>query len=112
MHEEAFLNVRESLLRAGIAPRHVNRYVMELRDHLADLVAREHSAGLDLPAAASKARMILGTDTQLVQAMLDRDAPLSLAAKAPWAVFGILPLLALVVTMILLAIASFTYFAP
>lgn len=112
MHERRLLNIREQLLRAGIAPRHVNRYAMELRDHLTDLVARERSAGLDLLAAEAKAWMMLGTDAQLVQAMIDRGAPRSLAAKASWAVFGILPLVALVLMTILIAAGSVAFFAP
>jgi len=37
--------LEERLLRAGVAPRHVRRYVAELRDHLADLRAEEERAG-------------------------------------------------------------------
>jgi hypothetical protein len=105
-------NVRERLLREGVAPRHVKRYVMELRDHLADLVDRECNAGLTRPAAEAKAGTILGTESQLVQAMLDRGAPRSVAARAPWLAFGILPILLLLVLMILLGAASFGWFAP
>jgi hypothetical protein len=112
MHEDRMRKIRERLLSAGIAPRHVNRYVMELRDHMTDLVARERATGLDLQEAEAKARTILGTDAQLVQAMIDRGAPRSLAARAPWAVFGILPIAALLAMMILLAFASMAFFAP
>lgn len=112
MHEPVLRNVRERLLREGVAPRHVKRYVMELRDHLADLVERECNAGLTRPAAEAKARTILGTESQLVQAMLDRGAPRSVAAKAPWLAFGILPILLLLVLMILLGAASVGWFAP
>jgi hypothetical protein len=112
MHEPVLRNVRERLLREGVAPRHVKRYVMELRDHLTDLIERECHAGLALPEAESKARTILGTESQLVQAMLDRGAPRSLAARAPWLAFGILPILSLLVLMILLGAASFGWFAP
>ena len=35
----------ERLLRAGVAPRHVRRYLRELGDHLADLRAEEEHAG-------------------------------------------------------------------
>ena len=112
MHEPVLRNVRERLLREGVAPRHVKRYVMELRDHLADLVDRECNAGLARPAAEAKARAILGTESQLVQAMLDRGAPRSVAARAPWLAFGILPILLLLVLMILLGTVSFGWFAP
>ena len=33
--------LRERLLRAGVAPRHVRRYLTELREHWADLTAEE-----------------------------------------------------------------------
>jgi hypothetical protein len=112
MHEPVLRNVRERLLREGVAPRHVKRYVMELRDHLADLVERECNAGLARPAAEAKARAILGTESQLVQAMLDRGAPRSVAARAPWLAFGIVPILLLLALMVLLGAASFGWFAP
>jgi hypothetical protein len=87
---QPFEGVRDQLLRAGIAPRHVQRYIIELREHLADLSARERSAGLDARAANERARAVLGTDAQLVQAMLDRTSR-SLAFRAPWAVFALVP---------------------
>jgi hypothetical protein len=105
-------NVRERLLREGIAPRHVNRYVTELRDHLTDLIHRECGTGVDRPAGEARARSILGTESQLVQAMLDRDPPRSMAAKAPWMTFGILPILALLALLMLLGTASMAWFAP
>ena len=92
---QPFENVREQLLRAGIAPRHVRRYVIELQEHLVDLSARERDAGHDAKTVAERARAMLGTDGQLVQAMLDR-APHSLTARAPWAVFALLPVVTLV----------------
>jgi hypothetical protein len=90
--------VREQLLRAGIAPRHVSRYVDELGEHLADLTERELRGGLDAKAAAERARELLGSDAQLVQAMIDKT-PRSLAARAPWAAFALLPMVALLVAI-------------
>lgn len=112
MHERALGNVREGLLRAGIVPRHVDRYVLELGDHMAELVARERAAGLDAHAAEAKARVLLGTDAQLVQAMIDSGAPRSLAARAPWAILGIAPVVVLVASMILLGAGSMAILAP
>ena len=65
-----FENVREQLLKAGIAAGHVNRYVVELREHLADLTSRERANGAG--DAAARARTIMGSDAQLVQAPEDR----------------------------------------
>ena len=73
-----FENVREQLLEAGIAAGHVNRYIIELREHLADLTSRERANGADPKDAASKARTLMGSDAQLVQAMLDRSPPRAL----------------------------------
>ena len=38
-----FETVAETLLRGGIAPRHVRRYVDELSDHLEDLNERQRA---------------------------------------------------------------------
>ena len=43
----------ERLLRAGIAPRHVRRYMGELRDHYDDALREEQANGLNPAAAAS-----------------------------------------------------------
>ena len=40
-----FNELRERLLWAGVAPRHVKRYLKELTDHLTDLRAEEERAG-------------------------------------------------------------------
>ena len=44
MPQPRFERLSERLLHAGIAPRHVRRYVRELGDHFDDLV-REETAG-------------------------------------------------------------------
>ena len=66
----SFENVREQLLLAGIAPRHARRYVTELREHLADLVAQERATGLEVAPAEERARSLLGSDAQLAEAMI------------------------------------------
>jgi len=112
MHPLSFETVREKLLRAGIAPRHVGRYVVELREHLADLIQRERATGLDAREAEAKARTILGTDAQLTQAMLDRSPPRSWAAKAPWAVFGLLPAAMVFTISAIIAMTLFRLLMP
>ena len=104
MHQP-FESVREQLLSAGIAPRHVNRYITELREHLADLAARECATGMDARQAHERAIALLGEDRQLAQAMIEKGATRSLAARAPWSVFAVLPLVAL------LAVLGVTFFA-
>ena len=78
-----FEELREQLLVAGIAPRHVRRYLAELNDHLADLRAEGHNA------AAALAR--LGTADELAKPMLARPDLRSLASRYPRAVFGFGP---------------------
>ena len=104
MHQP-FESVREELLSAGIAPRHVNRYITELREHLADLAARERATGMDARQANERALALLGEDRQLAQAMIEKGATRSLAARAPWSVFAVLPVVAL------LAVLGVTFFA-
>ena len=109
---QSFENVREQLLKAGIAAGAVNRYIVELREHLADLTARERANGLEAKDAAARARTLMGTDAQLVQAMIDRGAPRALAVKAPWAVFGLLPVAAIFGVSWLIAVATMRLFLP
>ena len=86
-----FEPLRERLLKAGIAPRHVRRYLRELSDHLEDLVTDQRQAGQDADTALSRARALLGQDEELVAAMLARPELKSWAARVPWLVFTLLP---------------------
>ncbi len=87
-----FSELREHLLRAGIAPRHVRRYLAELTDHLADLTAEEQSRGLSPTAARATALSRLGTTDTLADAMISQPRLRSLSARAPWAAFTLTPL--------------------
>ncbi len=40
-----FESLRSRLLEAGVKPRHVTRYLNELREHLEDLIAKEEGGG-------------------------------------------------------------------
>ena len=90
-----FPELRERLLRAGIAPRHVRRYVAELTDHLSDLTAEEQRGGLSPAAAHSSALTRLGSSDDLAAAMIAQPSLQSLSAHAPWAVFSLSPLVLL-----------------
>jgi hypothetical protein len=100
-----FENLRETLLKGGVAPRHVRRYLTELGEHLDDLTAQQREAGYDGEDAVIRARARLGSDAELAAAMLEQKQLRSLAARAPWAVFGLLPPVAGIV-------AAFTLIAP
>lgn len=87
-----FDELRERLLRAGIAPRHVRRYLAELTEHLSDLIAEEEGAGFSREKAEYAALARMGTIDDLAKAMIDQLRFQSWSARVPWAMFGIAPL--------------------
>jgi hypothetical protein len=87
--------LREHLLRAGVAPRHVQRYLDELADHFADLAAEGERAGLGRDEAEAAALLRLGGVEHLSRAMIEQRQLQSWSARAPWAAFGLVPLLLL-----------------
>jgi len=87
-----FHELRERLLRACIAPRHVRRYLTELADHLADLTAEEERAGRSRADAESAALARLGGMDDLAKAMIGHRQFQSWCVRAPWAMFGLAPL--------------------
>jgi hypothetical protein len=91
-----FRELRERLLRGGVAPRHVRRYLTELSEHLADLIAEEERAGRSPAEAEAVARQRLGRVEDLARTMIVRPELRSWTARAPWAVLGAGPLLAVV----------------
>ena len=86
-----FPELRERLLRAGVAPRHVRRYLTELADHLADLTAEEERAGRSRADAESAALIRLGRIDDLAQAMIKQRWFQSRCVQAPWVMFGLAP---------------------
>jgi hypothetical protein len=110
-----FEALEDRLLRGGIAPRHVKRYLRELGDHLADITEAQAAAGHDAPTAAARARAALGPDEELADAMLKRGDFRSFSARFPWLVFGVTPVLALSLAVplhILLVVALNILTAP
>lgn len=87
-----FSQLRERLLRAGVAPRHVRRYLNELSDHLTDLRAEEERAGRSRTEAEGAALARLGGIEELGKAMIEQRQFQSWSARAPWAIFGFGPL--------------------
>jgi hypothetical protein len=86
-----FHELRERLLRAGVAPRHVRRYLTELAEHLADLRAEEERAGRGRADAESAALVRLGGMDDLAKAMVEQRQFQSWCVRAPWAMFGLGP---------------------
>ena len=98
---EPFEPLRETLLRAGLAPAHVRRYVRELSEHVTDLVGEELTAGRSLAEARAAARARLGADEALTGAMLAQPALRSWTGRAPWATLVVGPILLLALAWIL-----------
>lgn len=96
-----FEALEDRLLRGGIAPRHVRRYLRELSEHLADLTEAERQAGFGEAEAAARARAALGTDQELADAMLKQRDFRSFSARFPWAVFLLAPPVATLVALLL-----------
>ena len=90
---ELLNELRERLLRAGVAPRHVRRYIKELADHLADLRAEKEREGRSPADAESESLMRLGSMDDLAKAMTERKEFQSWCVRAPWAMFGLAPIL-------------------
>jgi hypothetical protein len=90
-----FHELREHLLRAGVAPRHARRYLTELGDHLADLTAEEERAGRCRAEAESTALVRLGGVEELAKSMVGRREFQAWTAQAPWALFGLAPVMTL-----------------
>jgi hypothetical protein len=90
-----FHELREQLLRAGVAPRHMRRYLRELADHFADLRAEEDRPGRNAADAEAAAMARLGSMDNLAKAMIEQRQFQSWCARAPWAMFSIAPALIL-----------------
>jgi len=69
MHEPNFKQLQSQLLRVGISPRHVQRTVVELREHLDDLVEAELDAGRDIEDARRAAAKQIGDLQEVAIAM-------------------------------------------
>jgi hypothetical protein len=93
MQPKQFELLGERLLRSGIAPRHVRRYLRELRDHYDDAIHEELGKGADRAAAEESAAKRLGEADHLVESALARPELLSWSRQWPWAVYIVGPLL-------------------
>ncbi len=90
-----FYELRERLLRAGVAPRQVRRYLTELGEHLADLRTEEEGAGCSAVDAEAAALTRLGAADDLARAIIAQRQFRSWSVRAPWAIFGVAPLVLL-----------------
>jgi hypothetical protein len=93
MSAPKLIDLRERLLVAGVAPRHVRRYLRELSEHHDDARRAELARGLDEAAADAAAWARLGSEDSLAQSMLARPELRSKGARFPALVFGLGPVL-------------------
>ena len=101
-----FHELRERLLRAGIAPRHVRRYLNELADHWKDLAAEETRNGHADAEARALAR--LGSLENLAEAMIEQRSLHSWSSRAPWIACWFAPLFALAGSYLLACLILWT----
>ncbi len=101
-----FDELRETLLRGGVAPRHVRRYLAELEHHYDDLIAEERAHGVTGPAAGAAAMERLGSNEQLAAALLAKPELRSRMARYPWLSFAILPPLGVILGFALVVVAT------
>jgi hypothetical protein len=65
--DRRFENLREALLRSGLAPRHVRRAILEIEGHFHQLVDEGLARGESEDDAQIGARDLLGTDQTLIR---------------------------------------------
>lgn len=87
-----FESLAEKLSKGGIAPKHVRRYIAELKDHADDLVR----AGVSEAQAWTQ----LGSEDHLAQEMLKREDLKTLGARYPRTFFGAGPAAALLLSYV------------
>lgn len=105
---DPFAILRERLLRAGVRPRTVGRYVSELREHLDDLTLELEAEGFPAEEARQRAYSRLGSIDTLAMPMISDRQFHSWAARTPWAVFVLAPIVGygLIVGLLTLALVS------
>lgn len=96
---DLFNILKYRLIRAGVRPDSVSRYVEELRDHLDDLAAEEIANGLDDATARQRSLARLGSIDELAKPMIADRRFQSWAAATPWAVFLLVPVLGQIALM-------------
>ena len=84
--------LRNYLLRSGVAPRHVLRTVAELNDHYEDLVDSATVAGADMKEAHIRARDDLGDLRDVARAVCAQPELRSWVHRFPYVALIVYPL--------------------
>lgn len=101
---DPFADLREHLLRAGISPGRVRRYIRELSDHRADLIEYLEHHGRSRQQAEAEAMARLGTHDTLLLPMLADSRFRSVAARWPALAYLGFPLAAQIALIVLSAV--------
>ena len=88
---DRLLDLRESLLRGGLSPRHVERYLRELSEHRDDIAEHLRESGLPAAEAYGRADDRLGGDDAILLPMLANSRFRSRAARWPAIFYVALP---------------------
>lgn len=91
MREPNLHSLRETLLRGGIAPKHVRRTITELQDHHTDLFAEALARGSSLENAEREAAMRLGNEDSLAVEILARPELRSWTHRWPLIAYCVTP---------------------
>ena len=83
MPDERFESLRLELLRSGVAPLYVERTILELGEHYADLESAALAAGYGAEEAARAARAALGNEREIAAAILARPELLTFSTRWP-----------------------------
>ena len=75
--------LRLELRKCGVAPLYVERTIVELSEHYADLESAALAAGLSAEDAARTARAALGSERTIATAVLARRELLTFSARWP-----------------------------
>jgi hypothetical protein len=93
MAARRFDNLREALLRAGVAPRHVRRALLEIEVHFRQLIDDALARGESGDGARIEARDLLGTDQALIQRYAGTPELRAWSSRWTAAWFTLVPLL-------------------
>ncbi|MEL4073319.1 hypothetical protein WKW50_24635 [Ochrobactrum sp. GPK 3] len=107
--------LHEQLLRAGVTPRYVKRFVLELTQHFEDSRDELEQAGYDRWQAQIMAMNRLGRMEDLAQSMISQQRLRSWTSRAPFATLVLGSLFALIsgtAAAILLVIFSIQSISP
>jgi hypothetical protein len=83
MPDGQFESLRLELLRSGVTPVYVERTVLELAEHYADLEGAALASGLSAEDAARAALSSLGNERAIAAAILSRPELLTFSTRYP-----------------------------